>query len=73
MEEYISISDTKIIWKRKTYKYGKELIYESLALNHGEYVSITKQLIIDGKTEDIDLVHIPLEVIDLIKNLKIVK
>jgi len=68
--ENLNITKTEITWERTHKKFDSEFKYKSQILNHGDHISISRLMYIDGKLKNQDLTHIPLELIDEIKKIK---
>jgi hypothetical protein len=68
--ENLNIEKTKITWERTKEKYGNEIKYKNQILNHGDHISVSKEMYVNGELKHQDLTHIPLELIDKIKSLE---
>lgn len=67
--ENLNIDTSEITWERTKYKFGCEIKYKSQIIHHGDHISISKDMFIGGELKRQDLTHIPLELIDKIKDL----
>lgn len=68
--ENLKIEKSKITWNQTKSKHGSEIKYKNQILNHGDHISIRKEMYVNGELKHQDLTHIPLELIDNIKALK---
>ena len=59
----LQISPNKISWETNS----NFIVYQTEVLNHKTYVSVLKKTLIHGKIKTVDLVHIPIELLDKIK------
>lgn len=67
--ENLIVGKNHITWER-VHKNKKEVKYKSRILNHGNHISVSKEMYVNGEFKHIDLTHIPLELIDKIKELE---
>ena len=68
--ENLKVLTSSITWERTKRRNGRVLKYENQILRHKDHISISKVLYVDGKIKHSDLAHIPIELIDSIKELK---
>lgn len=68
--ENLNIERTKITWERTKLKLGSEIKYKNQILKHGDHISVSKEIYVNGELKHQDLTHIPLELIDKIKALE---
>lgn len=68
--ENVSITEKEITWERTKKRFNSEIKYKSKALNHGDVISIQTQIFVDGKIVNDDLTHLPIELIDKMKDLR---
>ena len=59
----LNISNNKISWETNS----NFIVYQTEILSHGVYVSVLKKTLIQGEIKSIDLVQIPIEILDKIK------
>lgn len=67
--ENLKIEKDKISWERSKVFFGMNIRYESTIQVIEETVSITKTRYVNSKRREGNLVHVPIELIDEIKNL----
>ena len=67
--ENLNIEKKEITWERTKSKNGSLINYKSQILKHSDHISISKTMYVDGEYKHTDLTHIPLELIDRIKDL----
>ena len=65
----LKIDKTEITWERTKPRFGSEITYKSQILKHKDHISISRETYINGEYKRSDLAHIPLELIDKIKDL----
>lgn len=65
--ENLKIDKTEITWETTKTKFGSEIKYKSQILNHGDHISISKIMYVNGEFKRQDLTHIPIALIDKIK------
>lgn len=70
--ENLNITKTEITWEDTKIKHGSVIKYKNQILNHGAYLSVSKTMYVNGECKGSDLAHIPLELIDKIKDLDLV-
>lgn len=63
----LNIIYSEITWERTKSRFNSEVKYKSKILNHGDHISVSKDMYLDGVLKTSDSVHIPIEVIKLIK------
>lgn len=68
--ENLKIEKSEITWETTKIKFGSEIKYKNQILNHGDHISISKIMYVNGVYKRQDLTHIPLELIDKIKSLE---
>lgn len=68
--ENLNIETAKITWERTKEKHGSEIKYKNQIINHGDHISVSKEMWVNGELKRQDLTHIPLELIDKIKTLE---
>lgn len=67
--ENLSIEKTEITWERTKKKHGSIITYKNTILRHDNHISISKTMYINGEYKRTNLAHIPIELIDKIKDL----
>ena len=67
--ENLKITDTEITWEVTKQKFGSKIKYENSIINHGDHISVTKSMTVNGENRQLDMVHIPIELIDEIKKI----
>jgi hypothetical protein len=67
--ENLKIELTEITWENTKTKFGSEIKYKNQILNHGDHISVSKTMYVNGEYKRQDLTHIPIELIDKIKSL----
>ncbi len=60
-----------LTWSTKVKKFGGEIDREYQILNHGDHLSINCNIVADGDIKRTELVHLPLTLIDELKNIEI--
>lgn len=68
--ENLNITPYEISWERSKSKLGSEIIYKSRIFKAKGHLTIVKEMYVDGKVSHCDLVHIPIELIKELENLK---
>lgn len=68
--ENLKIEKTEITWETTKTKFGSEIKYKNQILNHGDHISISKIMYVNGEYNLQQLTHIPIELIDKIKSLE---
>lgn len=68
--ENLKIKKDTITWERTKLRNGSVIKYKSQILNHGNHISISKAMYWDGKFKNVEITHIPIELIDNIKSLE---
>ena len=61
--ENLKITDEEITWWRTKIKHGSEIQYKTTILNHGDHISITKAMYVDGVMNNQELTHVPNELL----------
>ena len=69
--ENLRIEKTQITWDRTKQKYGSEIKYKTQILRHGDHISVSKEMSVNGEVKHQDLVHIPIELIEKIMALEL--
>lgn len=67
--ENLNIDTSEITWERTKCRKHSEVKYKSRIIKHGNHISVMKEMYVDGDLKHQDLIHIPLELIDKIKDL----
>jgi len=65
----VKIEETEITWESTKTKFGSEIKYKNQILNHGDHISVSKTMYVNGVYKRNDLTHIPIGLIDKIKSL----
>ncbi len=68
--ENLTITKTSITWDVITSKFGKEIKRSHQILKHGNHISVSEIMYIEGEHKRCDLTHVPIELISKIKDLK---
>ena len=66
----LKIEETEITWETKNIRHGSNITREYLVLNHGDHLSLSCVMRVEGKIKNTEMVHLPLELIDNLKDLK---
>ena len=59
--ENLNVEKTRITWELTKEKYESEIKYKNHILNHGDHISVRKEMYVNGELKHQDLTHIPLE------------
>ncbi len=65
------MKDKEITWEITKIRFGSAIKYKNKILNHGDHISVSKILYINGQYARQDLIHIPIKLIDKIRALEI--
>lgn len=66
----LKITDSSIAWTQKKERFGSPIEYRTEIFNCGDHIGIIRDMVVNGEVKNSDLVHIPLELINKIKDLK---
>jgi len=69
--ENLNIGDFEITWDRNKTKHNSKITYKNEIIKYDNHISMTKTMYVDGVFKRQDLTHIPLELLDKIKDLSI--
>ena len=69
----LKLENSKITWELHKTKFGQKIIREYTLIRHDNYYSISTVTSVKGGVKNVELTHIPVELIDKIKKLTPIK